>query len=103
MKIIHRFGGGVYVKETHFEAGEFGEKHTHDFDHLSYLVSGTARLRVDEEIQILTGPMAVNVQAGKAHRVLALTDIVWLCVHATACTDPDQVDEKIMEAKHAMD
>ncbi len=40
MDVIHHFGSGMYIKETRFKAGDWGEKHTHSFDHLSVLVSG---------------------------------------------------------------
>lgn len=97
MEIEHFFAGGVYAKQTTFRAGERACKHTHDFDHLSVLVSGVVRLRKNEESQRLTGPAMVTVTAGDVHEVEAVTDAVWLCIHATDCTDPAMVDEKILE------
>ena len=97
MNIIHHFGGGVYIKETQFLAGESGEKHTHDFDHLSTLASGVVQLQVDDEVSQVTGPSVITVKAGKAHKVTAVTDCVWLCIHATNCTDPEQIDNHILE------
>ena len=97
MKIVHHFGAGVYIKETHFEAGEWGEKHAHSHDHLSLLASGTVRLKVDGEAQEITGPMVVTVKAGKVHQVLAITNAVWNCIHATDCTDPAQIDNVLKE------
>jgi len=97
MRVIHHFGGGVYVKESQFQAGESGEKHIHDFDHLSTLATGVVRLQVDEEVSTITGPSVITVKAGKAHKVTALTDCVWLCIHATDCTDPEQIDHQILE------
>lgn len=98
MKIVHHFGGGVYVKETFFDAGERGEKHVHDFEHLSTLVSGVVRLRVDQAVQVLTGPKVITIQAGKVHEVTAITPAIWHCTHATECTDPLMVDQKLLEA-----
>jgi quercetin dioxygenase-like cupin family protein len=97
MNIFHHFSSGVYVKETHFFAGESGEKHVHQFDHLSTLAAGIVRLQVDEEVSTITGPSVITVKAGKAHKVTALTDCVWLCIHATDCTDPEQIDHQILE------
>lgn len=97
MKIIHHFGGGVYVKETQFQAGESGQKHVHQFDHLSTLVAGIVRLQIDEKVSTITGPAVITVKAGKVHKVTAVTDCVWLCIHATDCTDPEQIDNHILE------
>lgn len=98
MKIVHHFGAGVYIKETFFDAGEGGEKHIHNFDHLSVLVSGTVKLYVDGVASIKTAPEVITIQAGKLHQVIALTDAVWHCTHATNCTDPDQVDSALTGA-----
>lgn len=92
MKITHHFGGGVYVKETCFLAGESGEKHVHDYDHLSTLVSGCVELVVDGVSILKKAPEVITIQAGKSHQVIALTDTVWHCTHATDCTDPEKVD-----------
>jgi len=98
MEIEHRFGGGVYIKETHFLAGESGEKHIHDYDHLSYLVSGRVELKVDGVTVRLEGPKTLTIEAGKSHQVTALTNVTWLCIHATECTDPEKVDGVLLGA-----
>lgn len=100
MDITHHFGGGMYIKETHFKAGDWGEKHTHSFDHLSVLASGRVQLTVDNVSVEIEGPKILTVQAGKVHQVLALTDATWLCCHATDCTDPNQIDNKLIERDH---
>jgi len=95
-EIKHHFAGGVYAKETYIPAGLVLVQHKHNFDHLSFLVSGTVELRVDDESRTLTGPAALEITAGKHHGVKALTDSVWLCIHATDCTDHEHVDEVLI-------
>ena len=34
--------------------------------------------------------------AGKHHGVKSLTDVVWYCIHATDCTDEDEIDEVLI-------
>jgi quercetin dioxygenase-like cupin family protein len=96
MNIHHLFGGGVYAKETHVRAGQILVQHKHEHDHLSYLVSGTVEVQVDGVRSELTGPAGLTIVAGKHHGVKALTDSVWLCIHATDCTDPEAVDEVLI-------
>ena len=82
LDILHYFAGGVAMKQTHIPAGARLLQHVHTYDHLSYLVSGTVRLHVDGEVCEYTGPQALEIVAGKRHGVIAVTDAVWLCLHA---------------------
>lgn len=95
--IAHHFGGGVYVKEAAFPAGSVLVQHRHTFEHLSYLVSGTVQVEVDGRRQHFTGPACLTIESHKHHGVKALTDCVWLCIHATDCTDADDVDQVLIE------
>jgi len=97
MTIQHHFGGGVYVKETAFPAGSVLVQHRHSHAHLSYLVSGTVQVEVEGDRRQLTGPTCLEIQAHKHHGVKALTDCVWLCIHATDCTDEEGVDQVLIE------
>jgi quercetin dioxygenase-like cupin family protein len=83
MKITHHFGGGVYVKETHFDAGEGAAKHVHDYDHLSTLVCGTVQLTTGNEKEVITGPKVIVIKAGITHEVRAITPAIWHCTHAS--------------------
>jgi hypothetical protein len=96
--IHHHFAGGVYAKETRIPAGGFVVSHSHPFDHMSILASGRVELLRDygREIEILTGPAAVTITKGQAHKVTALTDAVWYCIHATDETEADLVDAAIL-------
>jgi quercetin dioxygenase-like cupin family protein len=89
--IKHHFAGGVYAREQTLEAGQEVEKHEHDYDHLSFLCAGVATLEVEDELQTLRGPCGIEVKAGKKHRIQAVTDIVWLCLHAESVADPEIV------------
>lgn len=100
MDIKHHFGGGIYIKETRFKAGEWGEKHTHSFDHLSILVAGKVQLTIDNVGVEIEGPKILTVKADKVHQVLALTDATWLCCHATECTDPEKIDHELIARSH---
>lgn len=86
--ILHHFtAGGVYVREQKLLAGQIANKHVHDYDHLSYLVQGEASIEIDGDLSILRAPAMLEVKAGKQHRIHALTDIVWLCIHAESIAD----------------
>lgn len=88
--IKHHFSaGGVYAREQTLEMGHEVEKHVHDYDHLSYLAHGIACVDVEGELQTLHAPCMLEIKAGKKHRIYAVTDITWLCIHSEAIADPD--------------
>lgn len=94
--IAHHFGGGVYIKETAIPAGMLLQQHRHQFDHLSLLANGTAVVEVDGKRRAMHGPDCIVIEAGKNHSVTAVTDVTWYCVHATDCTDPEQIDHQLI-------
>lgn len=89
--IQHHSAGGVYMRQQELKAGFQVDKHTHTYDHLSFLCSGKAILDVEGELETLIGPCAIEVKAGKKHRIQAITDIVWLCIHAESVADPEML------------
>lgn len=85
--------GGVLAREETLKAGYEVEKHQHDYDHLSVLCTGSAILEVDGDMQVLHGPCVIEVKAGKKHRIQAISDITWLCIHAESVADPETIKE----------
>lgn len=94
--ISHHFSAGVYAKETHIPAGHVLVQHKHKFSHLSILASGSIELMVDGERKIINAPACLTIEADKHHGVKSLTDVVWYCIHATDCTDTDEIDEVLV-------
>ena len=96
--IRHHFSSGVYAKETRIPAGYVLVQHAHKHDHLSILASGSVELAVDGEKSVVHAPACLTIAAGKHHGIKSITDVVWYCVHATDCTDEDEVDEVLIES-----
>ena len=94
--IHHHFSSGVYAKETRIPAGYVLVQHAHKHDHLSILASGSVEMVVDGVKSVVEAPACLTIAAGKHHGVKSLTDVVWYCVHATDCTDEDDIDEVLI-------
>ena len=94
--IEHYFGAGVYAKEARIPAGQVLVQHKHKFDHLSILASGSIELMVDGNRTIVHAPTCLTIEANKHHGVKSITDVVWYCIHATDCTDTDEIDEVLI-------
>ena len=71
-------------------------QHKHKFSHLSILASGSIELMVDGERKIIHAPACLTIEADKHHGVKSLTDVVWYCIHATECTNMDEIDEVLI-------
>lgn len=93
--IVHHFVGGLYCKETCIPAGVVLTQHVHPFDHLSVLAQGAVTVTVDGVTTEHRAPAFLTIKAGAVHTVAALTDVVWGCLHATDCTDPDEIDKAL--------
>jgi mannose-6-phosphate isomerase-like protein (cupin superfamily) len=87
----------VYAKETRIPAGFILVQHVHKHDHLSILASGSVEMVVDDVKSVVHAPACLTIAAGKHHGIKSLTDVVWYCVHATDCTDENEVDEVLVE------
>lgn len=99
--IKHHFSAGVYAKETLIPAGQVLVQHKHKFSHLSILASGSIELMVEGERKIIHAPACLTIEADKHHGVKSLTDVVWYCIHATDCTDTDEIDEVLIAPGNA--
>lgn len=93
----HHFHDGVYGKEMHLPAGHFAVSHRHTYDHVSFLHAGRAIVTVDGRSEEHEAPTVLMIRAHKEHRIDALTDVVWFCIHETALTDPDEIDHVAIE------
>lgn len=96
--IEHHFSAGVYAKEVRIPAGQVLVQHKHKFDHLSILASGLIELMVGDKRTTIDAPACLTIKANEHHGVKAITDVVWYCIHATDCTDVDQIDELLIVA-----
>ena len=97
LKVKHHFDDGVYAKEMHLPAHHFAVSHKHAYDHISMLHSGAAVVTVEGVKKIFTGPTVIMIRAHKEHRIDAITDVVWFCIHETNETDPEKIDEVAIE------
>ena len=101
--IQHYFSSGVYTKETQIPAGFVLVQHAHKHDHLSILARGSVELVVDGVKSVVHAPVCLTIAAGKHHGIKSLTDVVWYCVHATDCTDENEVDETLIVSDNTVE
>jgi quercetin dioxygenase-like cupin family protein len=92
LKVKHIFSHGVYAKQMTIAKGTVFGTHKHTFTHISIVGKGSASVEVDGMTRIYKAGECVEIEAGKEHKVTALEDLIWYCIHATAETDPAKID-----------
>lgn len=95
-EIRHHFSDNLYAKEMFVPAGQAVVKHVHEFSHLSILAKGEVDLIVDGETKSISAPACINIEAEKVHGVIAKTDVIWYCIHATDEKDLDKIDQVLI-------
>ena len=96
LQIEHYFSGGTYAKRMILKGGASISTHKHNFNHMSILAQGTAKVTIDEESQLYFAPAVIEIKAGKAHKIEAIIECHWYCIHATDIADPDLIDEELI-------
>ena len=94
--IKHHFSAGVYAKEQKLAKGYMVETHAHKYDHLSIMSGGPVEVECNGESTLYVGCACITIKAGVKHKITALGDSVWFCIHATDETDPEKVDEVLI-------
>lgn len=74
----------LFSRQMHFKkAGDTEHGHTHPFDHLTLLASGSLRVTVNDETTEFKAPHMIYIKAEFNHELVALEDnTVAFCIHA---------------------
>lgn len=74
----------LFSRQMHFKnAGDIEHGHTHPFDHLTLLASGSVRVKVNGKITDFHAPHMIYIKAEHEHEIVALeNNTVAYCIHA---------------------
>jgi len=99
LNILHHFSDGLYAKEMTLPVGYEACTHSHVFSHLSILAKGRVIVETDNTMQEFNAPACIEIKAHTRHRIEALEDSKWFCIHATEETDVSKVDEVLIKGE----
>ncbi len=94
----------LYSRMMHFaKAGDVEVGHTHQFDHLTLLASGSLKIVVDGVESVFQAPHMIYIHKDKVHELTALEDnTLAYCIHALRdgngvedILDPDMIPEGV--------
>jgi hypothetical protein len=80
--LTHVFTEGLYLRELRLEAGTTIVGKIHKEDHIVFLLHGIVAVATDTGVQEYKGPCYIESKAGVKRVAHAVTDIIWVNIHA---------------------
>jgi hypothetical protein len=87
---------GVYVRYGHIKAGCMLTGKVHKHVHMSMLVSGTLKYATANGADVVTGPKLMIDQPGTKRIGYAVTDVVFMNIHATNSIDIQDIEQELV-------
>lgn len=83
----------LFSRMMHFKsAGDIEHGHTHAFDHLTLLATGSLRVTVEGKTTDFKAPHMIYIHKDKNHELVALEDnTVAYCIHALRDKDSNEI------------
>lgn len=86
----HSFSEGMYVREIFIPKGTVLTGKIHKHEHPNFLMSGEVEMFTEfGGYETIKAPMAMISKAGTKRVIKALTDVVWVTVHANPSNTKD--------------
>ncbi|WP_433694993.1 hypothetical protein [Paraburkholderia phenoliruptrix] len=95
--VQHFFSDGLYARRMTIPAGYTVGTHALVGNHLGLLAKGRVTVATDTSSADYVAPACIPFAARTNHNIVAHEDAVWYCLHATDCTDPDKIDEVLIQ------
>lgn len=92
----HYFADGVYGRALLIQAGTALTGKMHRQRHLNFLMQGTIRVWTEEGMKTLEAPQIIVSEPGTKRVGYAITDVIWVTVHATDKTDLDEIEAEVI-------
>lgn len=95
--LTHIFTEGLYIRQAYAPAGSMFTTVHHNTEHPFILISGTTKVVSNDEASSITGPFMGITKKGTRRLVHAITDAMYLTIHANPenLTDPDEIIRRI--------
>lgn len=96
LPLKHHFSEGLYARELFIPAGTIVVGKIHKYENLNIMVAGEMDVLVGDKIQRVCAPFIVVSPPGTKRIAKAITDVIWLTVHATEETDLNKIENKFI-------
>ena len=95
--IVHRFGGGLYIREAHYSKNTLIVGQEHLSEHMNVLLKGSiCVVDGDGQMVTLTAPHMFVAKAGSKVGY-TLEDVVWQNIYVTSSTDVEYLESTLFK------
>ena len=96
--IVHRFGGGLYIREAHYPKNTMIVGQEHLSEHMNVLLKGSINVvDGDGQVQTLVAPHMFVAKAGSKVG-FTLEDVVWQNIYVTNNTDVQYLESVLFKS-----
>jgi len=96
--IVHRFGGGLYIREAHYPKNTMIVGQEHVSEHMNVLLKGSINvIDGDGQVQTLVAPHMFVAKAGSKVG-FTLEDVVWQNIYVTSNTDVEYLESVLFKS-----
>jgi hypothetical protein len=92
----HTFVNGIYVREITMPKGMLLTSKIHKTEHPFFVLSGECSVLTEDKIVRIRAPYWGITKPGTKRILYMHEDTVWITVHATKLTTPEEVEEEII-------
>tara|TARA_R100000458_G_C8272051_1_gene246861 strand:+ start:41 stop:664 length:624 start_codon:yes stop_codon:yes gene_type:complete len=92
----HTFAGGCYIREIFNPANELLVTKIHKKEHPFFLMKGKMSILTEDGIKTIEAPHHGVTKPGTKRAIFTHEDCVFVTVHATDCTTPEDVEEEVI-------
>ena len=93
LPLLHDFAPGLYMRRIFMPRMAFVIGRTHKTEHFNIVLSGSALVMIDGEIELIKAPCVFKSKAGCKKTLHILEDMIWMTTHPTDETDLEKLAE----------
>ena len=94
--VKHTFAGGCYVREIYNPANELIVTKIHKKEHPFFLMKGKMSILTEDGVKTIEAPHNGVTSPGTKRVIFTHEDCVFITVHATDKTTPEEVEEDVI-------
>ena len=99
--LVHRFAPSVYMREVLMPAGCFVIGHEHNTEHFNVVLTGSARVMIDGEIEDIVAPCVFVSKPGVRKVLYIMEDMKWATIHPTDETELEILDSTLIKKSNS--
>lgn len=94
--VTHHYAHGIYGREMFIPAGTILTGKIHKFSTLNFLMQGEITVTTPDGVKRICAPAIFTSPPGGKKVGFAHTDVIWVNVHPTRLTNPDDIERKFI-------